>query len=85
VNWLKTYDLKGKGMHFRVYISEDGGLFHAACLWHTPRRALKAPGEAGAMSISLQRTCETTEQGALQQILEWAKKKFQEPLALTPA
>ena len=63
--------------HFRVFISEDdNNCFYSGCLWYEGKRALKAPGQSGALSFALETRVDTTEKEALNQILNWIKSKF---------
>lgn len=87
IQWRKTYDLKTKGkQHFRVYVSQqEGGLFSSSCLWYEGERALRAPGEPGALTFKLENRAALSEQEALDAILAWAKEKFGNDVTLSEA
>jgi len=84
LKWTKSYDLRVKNQHFRVFVSEhEGNGFYASCLWYEPDRMLKAPGQAGALKFDLEKRFATTEADALEHILQWVKDKFGEKFQLT--
>ena len=82
MKWLKTYKLRISELTFKVIISENGGI-HASCLWYEAGRLLKAASQPGATTIHQEHRTDTTEKGVLEQIRDWATKKFDGPVEIS--
>ena len=75
----KSYSLRTEKSTFNLYVSEPTpGLFAASILhWKlTKDRLLKAPGDLGFMEFCLETRVASTEQAALEEVLNWARQEF---------
>jgi hypothetical protein len=75
----KKYSMPTREGPFYIYVSEQpGGSFAASILYWklTQDRLLKVPGDLGSMDFKLETRIATTEQAALEEIMNWARQRF---------
>ena len=75
----KTYSLPTDKGTFKLYISRHGENHFVASILHwklTKERLLKVPSDLGSMNFELESRVTTSEQTALNDILNWARQAF---------